>query len=441
MNRLVLALILSFFASLPARAEVEIQEVVSPGGITAWLVQEPSIPFMALELRFRGGASLDNPDTRGAINLMTGLLEEGAADLDARGFARELEGLAASLDYDVGPDALSVSARFLSENRDDAVALLRASLIEPRFDQDAIDRVREQVLTGLRSDAKDPGKIARDAFNAMAYGDHPYGSNYRGTVDSVTALTRADIVDAHGAVLARDRLYVGAVGDITPDELGALLDTLLGDLPAKGAPQPGAADTSIAGGYTVIDFDTPQSVAVFGQLGIEQDDPDFFAARVLNQILGAGGFESRLMTEVREKRGLTYGVYSFLVPRDHAATLQGQVASSNDRVAEATAVIREEWARAATEGVTPEELNAAKTFVTGAYPLQFDGNGPIARIMVGMQMLGLPIDYIATRNEKVEAVTLEDVNRVAAELLTPDALHFVVVGKPQGIEATAPNEG
>ena len=441
MNRLVLALILSFFASLPARAEVEIQEVVSPGGITAWLVQEPSIPFMALELRFRGGASLDNPDTRGAINLMTGLLEEGAADLDARGFARELEGLAASLDYDVGPDALSVSARFLSENRNDAVALLRASLIEPRFDQDAIDRVREQVLTGLRSDAKDPGKIARDAFNAMAYGDHPYGSNYRGTVDSVTALTRADIVDAHGAVLARDRLYVGAVGDITPDELGALLDTLLGDLPAKGAPQPGAADTSIAGGYTVIDFDTPQSVAVFGQLGIEQDDPDFFAARVLNQILGAGGFESRLMTEVREKRGLTYGVYSFLVPRDHAATLQGQVASSNDRVAEATAVIREEWARAATEGVTPEELNAAKTFVTGAYPLQFDGNGPIARIMVGMQMLGLPIDYIATRNEKVEAVTLEDVNRVAAELLTPDALHFVVVGKPQGIEATAPNEG
>ena len=441
MNRLVLALILSFFASLPARAEVEIQEVVSPGGITAWLVQEPSIPFMALELRFRGGASLDNPDTRGAINLMTGLLEEGAAELDARGFARELEGLAASLDYDVGPDALSVSARFLSENRDDAVALLRASLIEPRFDQDAIDRVREQVLTGLRSDAKDPGKIARDAFNAMAYGDHPYGSNYRGTVDSVTALTRADIVDAHGAVLARDRLYVGAVGDITPDELGALLDTLLGDLPAKGAPQPGAADTSIAGGYTVIDFDTPQSVAVFGQLGIEQDDPDFFAARVLNQILGAGGFESRLMTEVREKRGLTYGVYSFLVPRDHAATLQGQVASSNDRVAEATAVIREEWARAATEGVTPEELNAAKTFVTGAYPLQFDGNGPIARIMVGMQMLGLPIDYIATRNEKVEAVTLEDVNRVAAELLTPDALHFVVVGKPQGIEATAPNEG
>ena len=441
MTRLAVALILSFIASLPARAEVQIQEVVSPGGITAWLVQEPSIPFTALELRFRGGASLDDPDTRGAINLMTGLLEEGAADLDARAFARTLEGLAASLDYDVGPDSLSVSARFLTENRDEAVALLRASLIEPRFDQDAIDRVREQVLTGLRSDAKDPGKIARETFNKMAFGAHPYGSNYRGTLESVAALTREDIVAAHGKVLARDRLYVGAVGDITPDELGVLLDTLLGALPATGAPQPGPADVTITGGYTVVDFNTPQSVAIFGQLGVEQDDPDFFAARVLNQILGAGGFESRLMTEVREKRGLTYGVYSFLLPRDHAATLQGQVASANDRVAEAVSVIRDEWARAATEGVTPDELTAAKTFVTGAYPLQFSGNGRIAGIMVGMQMLGLPIDYIATRNEKVDAVTLEDVNRVAAELLTPDALHFVVVGQPKGLETTEPNEG
>ena len=441
MTRFALALILTVFASLPLRAEVKIQEVVSPGGITAWLVQEPSIPFMALELRFRGGASLDDPEKRGAINLMTGLLEEGAEDMDARAFARALEGLAASFEYDVGPDSLSVSSRFLTENRDAAVALLRASLVEPRFDQDAIDRVREQVLTGLRSDAKDPGKIARDAFNTMAYGDHPYGSNYRGTLETVAALTRDDIVAAHDAVLARDRLYVGAVGDITPEELGVLLDDLLGDLPATGAPQPEAADITISGGYTVVEFDTPQSVAVFGQLGVEQDDPDFFAARVLNQILGAGGFESRLMTEVRKKRGLTYGVYSFLVPRDHAATLQGQVASANDRIAEAVSVIREEWARAANEGVTPAELDAAKTYVTGAYPLQFDGNGPIARIMVGMQMLGLPIDYIATRNEKVEAVTLEDVNRVASELLTPDRLHFVVVGKPEGLASSGADEG
>ena len=439
MIRFVAVLAIAVFASLPARAEVKIQEVVSPGGITAWLVHEPSIPFMALELRFRGGASLDAPDKRGAINLMTGLLEEGAGDLDARGFARASEALAASFSYDVGDDALSVSARFLTENRDDAISLLRTSITDPLFAQSALDRVRGQVLAGLRSDAQDPNEIARAAFDKMAYGDHPYGSNYRGTIDSVTALTRDDIFDAHRAVFAKDRLYVGAVGDITADELGPLLDDLLGALPETGAPQPTQAEILIEGGMTVVPFDTPQSVAIFGQAGIEQDDPDFFAARVLNQVLGAGGFESRLMNEVRKKRGLTYGVYSFLVPQDHAATLQGQVASSNDRVAEAVSVIRDEWARAASDGVTQEELDAAKLYVTGAYPLRFNGNAQIARIMVGMQMLGLPIDYIATRNEKVEAVTLEDVKRVAAELLDPAGLHFVVVGQPDGLESTVAN--
>ncbi|MEL6450445.1 MAG: pitrilysin family protein [Pseudomonadota bacterium] len=439
MIRFFAVLSFAFAMALPARAEVEITEVVSPGGITAWLVQEPSIPFMALEMRFRSGASLDAPGKRGAINLMTGLLEEGAGDLDARAFAREVGALAASFDYDVSDDDLSVSARFLTENRDAAVALLRSSLIDPTFGPAALERVREQVLSGLRSDAKDPDEIARATFDAMAYGGHPYATAYEGTIESVTALTRDDMLAAHGAVFAKDRLYVGAVGDITPEELGPLLDALLGDLPETGAPQPGPADVTITGGTTVVPFDTPQSVAIFGQAGIEQDDPDFFAARVLNQVLGAGGFESRLMTEVREKRGLTYGVYSFLVPQDHAATVQGQVASANARIAEAVEVIRAEWARAQAEGITQAELDAAKTYVTGAYPLRFDGNAPIARIMVGMQMLGLPIDYIATRNDKVEAVTLADVQRVAAELLDPEGLHFVVVGQPVGLESTVAN--
>ncbi len=252
----------------------------------------------------------------------------------------------------------------------------------------------------------------------------------------MTALTRDDILAARDAVFARDRLYVGAVGDITAEELGALVDQLLADLPETGAPIPGPAELGLDGGVTVIEFDTPQSVALFGQRGIAQEDDDFFAVYVLNQILGGGSFESRLMTEVREKRGLTYGVYSYLVPKDLAAIYMGSVSSANDRIAEAIAVIRDEWARIAREGVTQEELDAAKTYLTGAYPLRFDGNSQIANIMVGMQMDDLPIDYIATRNARVEAVTLADVNRVAAELLDPDGLRFVVVGKPVGLEPT-----
>ncbi|MCP9480855.1 insulinase family protein [Shimia sp. CNT1-13L.2] len=432
MIRFLSAILVIVFA-LPVQAGVEIKEVTSPGGIKAWLVEEPSIPFVALEVRFKGGASLDAPGKRGATNLMVGLLEEGAGDLDSQGFAEATEALAAQFSYDVGDDTLSVSARFLTENRDAAVQLLRSSIVEPRFDPQAVERVRAQVLASIRSSEKDPDEIASRSFDALAFGEHPYGSQYAGTQESVAALTREDIIAAHDGAMARDRLFVSAVGDITAEELGFLLDDLLGELPAEGAKMPVQAELMLKGGTTVVEFDTPQSVALFGHEGIDRHDDDFFAAYVLNVILGGGGFESRLMEEVRVKRGLTYGVYSYLAPKDHAALYIGSVSSANDRISEAVDVIRSEWAHIAKDGVTEEELAKAKALLTGAYPLRFDGNGSIARIMVGMQMDDLPIDYIETRNDKVNAVTLEDVNRVASELLRPEDLHFVIVGKPEGV--------
>lgn len=432
----LIATLFTVVLALPAWAEVEIQDVTSPKGIKAWLVEEHSIPFTALELRFRGGTSLDSPGKRGAINLMTGLIEEGAGDLDARAYARKLESLAASFGYDVGDDTLSISARFLTENRDEVIDLLRTTLLEPRFDQDAVDRVRAQVISSLKSNAKDPNSIASKSVREMIYGDHPYATDGQGTIESVSALTRDDIVDAHAGVLVRDQLYVGAVGDITAEELGSLLDELLADLPETGRAIPSKADLNLTGGVTVVDFDTPQSQVLFSQGGIDRDDEDFFAAYVMNHILGGGSFESRLMEEVRVKRGLTYGVYSYLLPKDLASLYMGSVASGNDRVAEAIEVIQKEWAKVASDGVTAEELKDAQTYLTGAYPLRFDGNGQIAGIMVGMQMQDLPIDYIATRNDKVNAVTLEDIKRVAGELLNPDQLHFTVVGKPVGLETT-----
>ncbi|WP_375174309.1 M16 family metallopeptidase [Pseudooceanicola sp.] len=436
MIRLVLPFLLALLTALPARADVEIQEITTPGGLNAWLVEEHSIPFTALEIWFRGGTSLDRPGKRGAINLMTATLEEGAGEMDALAFTRAKEALAADFDYDVGDDTLTVSARFLTENRDEAVALLRETLINPRFDQDAIDRVRGQVISIIRSDEKDPKDIASRELKSQAFGDHPYGTDSNGTVDSVTALTREDILTAHTDSMARDRIYIGAVGDITPEDLSTLLDDLLGDLPETGAPQPVDIEPGLTGGVTVIPFDTPQSVAIFGHSGVERTSEDFFAAYLLNTILGGGGFESRLMTEVREKRGLTYGVYSFLVDKDHADLWMGQVQSANNRVAEAIEVVRAQWADIAENGVTQEELDAAKKYLTGAYPLRFDGNGRIANIITGMQIQDMPIDYPATRNDKVNAVTLDEVNDVARRYLKPDALRFVVVGQPKGLSST-----
>lgn len=436
MMRFVLALGAVLVLALPARAEVQVQQVTSPGGISAWLVESPEIPFMALEIAFRGGTSLDAPGKRGATRLMAGLLEEGAGARDARAFARARQAMAASFSFDAGPDTLTISAQLLSENREASLGLLHEALTEPRFDEDAIERVRAQMLAGLRADEKDPDTLAARAFAELAFPGHPYGSPGDGTIDSVAALSRDDLVAAHRAVLARDRLVVSAVGDITPEALGPLLDALFEGLPETGAPLPEAVKPALTGGISIVDFDTPQAVALFGHEGLPRDHPDFFAAFVMMQKLGGGGFSSRLMEEVREKRGLTYGIFAYLAPRDHAALVQGSVASSNDKIAEAVEVIGAEWARMAEGGMSEAELASVKTYLTGAYPLRFDGNGRIAAILTGMQLDGLGPDYIATRNDKVRAVTVADVARVAREVLRPDDLRFVVVGRPEGLVAT-----
>ena len=419
--------------ALPAHAEMQITPVTSPGGITAWLVEDHNIPFTALEIQFRGGTSLDAPGKRGAVNLMTSLIEEGAGDMDSRAFAEARDALAARFSFSPGQDSIGVSARFLTENRDQVITLLREALINPTFEQSAIDRVREQVLSNLRSDEKDPDTLASNALNRLAFGDHPYGSNGDGTIEAVTALTRDDIIAAHKGALARDRIYVSAAGDITAAELGPLLDRLFGDLPATGTPFPTRAPWLLEPGVTVIDFPTPQSTVLFGHVGIPRDDPDFFAAFILNEALGGGRFTARLMSEIREKRGLTYGIGSYLVGKDQAEMYLGQFSASNDKVAEAISVLRAEWVKIATEGLTEEELATTKTYLTGSYPLRFDGNANIASILVGMQMDDLPIDYPVTRNAKIEAVTMDDIRRVAKRLYLPDALHFVVVGQPTGL--------
>ena len=436
MLRAALALTLCLFAAFPVRAGLIPVQVTSPGGITAWLVEEPAIPFIALEVRFRGGTSLDGPATAGAVNLMTGILEEGAGDLDARAFAEARDDLAASFRFMAGQDAISVSARFLSQTRDQAIELLRLALTTPRLDPTAVERVRAQVLAGLRSDARDPAAQAGRAFDAAAYGDHPYALPTEGTQESVAALDIAALRAAHRGAIARDRVVISVVGDITAQDLGIMLDNLLGDLPATGAPLPGPAKVVLAPGLDVLPFPGPQSVLLFGHEGIAIEDLDFFAAFIVSEVFGGGGgFSARLTTELREKRGLTYGVGAGLATMQNASLLIGQMRTANSTVAEAVQIIRDEWAKMATSGPTEAELEATKTYLTGAYPLRFDGNAAIARVLVGMQMQGYPIDYAATRNDRIMAVTLEDARRVAGRIFRPDALRFVIAGSPEGLPA------
>ena len=430
---LVLALTL---ATTPASA-ADVTRVVSPGGIEAWLVEEHAIPILSLKAAFRGGATLDADGREGLANMASGLLDEGAGDYDSQAFQTRLEDLAIRLGFDAGLDTFTASLKTLSENTDEAFALLRLALTAPRFDAEPVERIRGQIQVNLARQAEDPDRIVARTWFDEAFPGHPYGRPVHGTPESVAAIGTDDLRAFVAAQIARDRLVIGVVGDITAQRLGALLDATFGALPDTGAALDVAdAVPAAAGRVIVVERDIPQSIAVFGHAGLARDDPDYYAAYVMNHILGSGGFTSRLTNEVREKRGLAYGVYSYLSPMDHAALYMGRVATENGAVAESLDIIRAEFARMRDFGVSAAELGDAKTYLTGSFPLRLDSNGKIAGLLVGIQLEDLGIDYIDRRNGYIETVTLDDVNRVARELLTPDDLQVVVVGKPVGLETT-----
>jgi len=412
-----------------------ITEVVSPGGITAWLVEEPSIPIVSVRIEFDGGARVDEPGKEGAVNLTTALIEEGAGDMDNQDFAAALEDLSSSIGFSAGRDSFSVSVASLSENITDTMALLHIALTDPLFDDEAIERVREQVLSGLRSKAKDPQALASNRWYAEVFGDASYGTPVSGTIETVTALTRDDLLAAYGRMVATARMKIGVVGDIDADTLAMLLDETFGTLEAGEALDKAPVSVRETGGLIVIEEDVPQSTVVLGHKGILRDDPDYIPAYVMNYVLGGGGLTSRLTEEVREKNGLAYSVYSYLYPLDRAGLYMGGVATANPRVAQSLELIQQEWARMADGGLTAGELDAAKKYLTGAFALRFDSNSKIASFLVGAQSADLPIDYIDTRNGLVEAVTLEDVQRVAKRLLKPEDLFVVVVGQPEGLKS------
>ncbi len=425
-------------AATPSRF-MNIQEVRSPGGITAWLVESRNVPLMALRYAFEGGASQDPAGKAGLLHFMTGMMDEGAGELGATAFQESVEEIAMRMGFQASRDQLYGNFETLTVNRDKAIGLLRAALTRPHFHADAVERVKKQISSQLAFQAKDPDRVAGKAWSRLAFGDdHPYGRPVDGTPESIASITSDDLKAQHRRIFARDNLRVVAVGDIDAKTLGQLLDQLFGDLPVKAELSAVPAATIKTGGKVeVIEMAVPQSAARFGFAAMARKDPDFIAATVVNQILGGGGFASRLMEEVREKRGLAYGVHSFLAPMARAAAFSGGVATKNAEMVRSLDVIRAEIARMATEGPTAKELENAKSYLVGSYPLRFDTNSKIATELLGLMVEDLGIDYINKRNPEIDAVTMADAKRVAARLLKVEDLIVAVVGKPEGLKTTS----
>ena len=418
----------------PALA-IDVQRVSTKGGLEAWLVEDHTNPIIAMRFAFRGGAALDPEGKEGLADMASSTLDEGAGDLDSQTFQGRLEDLSITLRFNAGRDTFGGRLKTLTANSGQAFELLRLALTSPRFDAEPVERIRSQLLASLKRDLEDPETIAGRKLTAALFPGHPYGRPVDGALESIGAVTADDLKRFAAGRLARGNLVVGVAGDMTPEELAQVLETTFSGLPAKAASWEIRETAPTADGRTiVVNMPVPQSAIFYAQEGIKRDHPDYYAAHIVNHVLGGGGFTSRLYGEVREKRGLAYSIYSSLYSLDRAALVFGSAGTANAGVAETLRLVRAEWRKMAEKGISESELSDAKTYQTGSFPLRFSSSESIASILVGMQLDDLGIDYLDKRNSYIEAVTLKDANRVARHLLKPETLTVVVAGQPQGLE-------
>ena len=439
MKRLVgsiLCIAAALIAGPRAASAMTIEKIVSPSGIEAWLVQEKAVPLVALNYAFHGGATQDDPDKAGTANLAIDMLDEGAGDLDGKAFHERMENHAIELGFQVGRDYMHGSLRALNEHREEAFDLLRLALTSPRFEAGDLERVRGQEMAALQRDTTNPNDLASRRWWETAFPGHPYGRETKGTLESVPRITADDLRSYVRRVFARNELKISIVGDVDAKTAGELIDRAFAGLPARNDLNPVAnATPSGLGRRIVINVDVPQAVVTFGGHGIARQDPDFMAAYIVNHILGGGSFSSRLYREVREKRGLAYGVSDSLVWFQRAAVVLGGTATRADRTADALAVIEEEIKRMAKDGPTPDELAAAKSFLKGSYALTLDTSAKVGAQLTQIQIDNLGIDYIQRRGTLIDAVTIEDARRVARRLYSGGLL-VTVAGRPKGLTSS-----
>jgi zinc protease len=435
----VIAVITGIDAQSQAVAMPKVQEIKSPMGVEAWFVENHDLPIVTIQMAWRGGAAQDPEGLAGLASLMGSLMNEGAGERTSLAFQQALADIGTQLYFEASMDHVTASLSFLSDYGDRAAELSRDALIAPRFDEEAIARMRAETKAALANQKQSPSRTAMTLWYQNAFAGHPYGRPKLGDEDSLDRIQRDDLIKLHTNMLARDNLLISVVGDISADDLGKLLDRIFADIPKTANLQPIEPVALKATPVSMVSKRIgPQTSAVFGHAGIGYDDPDFFPAYVMNYTLGGGGFSSRLVNEIREKRGLAYSIYSYLLPLDKTAIWIGALASDNQTIRPAIELVRNEMRHIRDQGVNEQELNAAKTYLTGSYALRFDSRGKIANQMLGAQMQGWPSDYFETRNQRILNVTQDDIKRAASRVLLPEALMVQMVGDPSD-EATSPN--
>ncbi|MCB1539031.1 MAG: insulinase family protein [Rhodospirillales bacterium] len=442
MPRFLLAVFLYLALALPALAStavpgrvLDIQSFKTPNGITVWLVEDHSLPVIALSFAIKGGASLDPAGRQGVSQLLSNTLDEGAGEIKSPEFQGALRDNAIDLRFASDRDDFSGSLRTLTRHQDKAFDLLHLALRAPRFDPDAVERMKQANLTRIRSAMTDADWIGARLSNDLSFKGHPYARNIGGTLAGMNALTPADLHDAWLRDVARDRLFVGVSGDMTKDQAASAVDRIFGDLPV-GAKQAALPESPMPAPEKPVFYATPQPQTNMTLIwpGIGLHDPDHYAAVVMDYIYGGGGFSSLLMDEVREKRGLTYGIYSGMTNLDHAdrytvmASMQPQNVASSVETVEAIAD------RMKNQDVSADRLAAAKEYLIGSLPLSFSSTRAIAGALTALQVNGRPVSAYDDYREKIAKVTPADIRRAAARIFNQKPQIILVGAKPQGLD-------
>ena len=439
--KIFIALFIGFFLiSAPVSAKdkfLDIQEIESASGIKAWLVEDRSLPIIAVSFSFKDAGSIQNSrEQQGLAQLLSNTMDEGAGDLKSQEFQKALSDNSITLYFNSSRDNFGGKLKTLSRNKDKAFELLELALNKPRFDAEPVERMRQSNMARIRSSKGDPNWINARIFNDKLYGDHPYAFNSGGTLTTLASLTPEDLKQHHKNWIAQSNLVIGITGDISKTEAVLVLDDVFGNLP-KQAKENKIEPVNLINENKnfVFEKDIPQTIITAAMPSLPMDDPDYKALQVMNYIYGGGGFGSKLMEEAREKRGLTYGIYSSLFNPELTNLIKISTSTKNKSVNEMMNIIEAQMAVIKNDKVDKETLKDAQSYITGSLPLSLTSTDKVAGILVSLQLDNRSVTYLDDFINDINAVTRDDIQRVANKVLDPKKMTTIMVGNPENIES------
>jgi zinc protease len=414
-------------AALPERAVLD-------NGIVLLSSEQRALPMVSIELLIHAGSRYDTPNHEGLANLTARLLTYGTKRRSALEISESLDFIGASLSTDCGEDLATISMTILKKDLTTGLELLAEILTAAAFPTDEIDRRKQSIIASIRAKEENPGEIAQKRFQQTLYPDSPFGRPVEGTEASVKMIPEASLTEFYGRYYRPNRTIMAVVGDVSHQELTKAVEEAFAGW-TKGEP-PGAplipANTGSAENIRV-NRELTQANIILGHAGVGRENPDYYAIQVMNYILGGGGFSSRLMESVRNERGLAYSVYSYFSAEKGRGSFQLVMQTKNDSAQQAIRVATDEMRRIRQKPVSEEDLNDAKDYLTGSFPLRFDTNRKVANFLALVEFFGLGLDYRERYPEFIRKVTGEDVLRVAKQYLHPEKLISVVVGNLKNI--------